>query len=60
MALVINSAARPYESSRERDNEGGEREVERGRERADPEEREWRGRKDEKRKDEMREVERES
>lgn len=34
--------------------------MERGRERADPEEREWRGRKDEKRKDEMREVERES
>ncbi len=27
MALVINSAARPYESSRERDNES-EREVE--------------------------------
>lgn len=34
--------------------------MERGRERAHPEEREWRGRKDEKRKDEMREVERES
>lgn len=37
----------------------GERAVERGQKRVDPEEREWRGRKDEKRKDEMREVERE-
>lgn len=35
--MVINSAARPYESSRERDNES-ERGVERGQERVESEE----------------------